>query len=1155
LAILRTVPLFLFAVMACCGSRAVADSPLPVQTVFLILMENFNWSSIYGSSNAPFINNTLLPMSSYCQQYYNPPGLHPSEPNYIWLQAGTNFGIKHDSTPAVDHQSSTDTLFLMLDQSGIPWKAYEENISGLTCPVTDSYPYAVRHDPFVYFDAVRLNPDYCISHVRPYTELATDLLNNTVARYNFITPNVTNDMHDSVCSSCVPPVPRLVQGDHWLSQEIPKILASQAYSNNGAIFITFDEGNGASSDGPIMMMVLSPLAKGKGYSNSLHYTHSSTLRTMQNIFGLSPYLGDAANATDLSDLFLIPKLPIITTQPHNAIAPPGGTASFNVVAQGNPPLSYQWRKNSNPFGGPTSSTLTLTNVQNSDAAGYSVVVSNPFGSATSAVATLTIVLPPTITAQPQSTNALAGNSVSLMVSATGGAPLSYQWFFNTAPITNATNATLTLNNAQPSNSGNYTVRVSNPVDSVLSSNANLTVTIAPILTIAATDAAAAEAGLDPGTFTITRSGSTFSALSIIFNVGGSATPNSDYVALTSPVTLAAGMASTNLTVVPIDDSIAEPIETVIVTLASGANYVVGSPASATVTITDDDNLPPSVSITNPVSGASYVGPVNIQIEAMASDSDGTVAQVDFYFDGTNKLGTATSAPFGITWTNALGGTHLLSAVATDNFGLSNVSEPVSIYINSPPTVNIASPDNGASFATPANINITVNAADNGFISLVEFFVGNTLLGTRTNTPYTITFTNVAVGDYVLSARATDNEGLMAFSSPVNITVHEPTPDFADNFRERGQLTGFTNFVFGNNSSYTREPEEPAHDGAFGTNSAWISWVAPDSGLCTMTTTTNGLGGVSSLFDTVLAVYTGDVVSNLTYVASNDDDLTASNYTSQSRVTFSAAAGTTYQVAVDSYGAGQSGNIYFRMSLPNTFPIITNQPQSQVVNVGINVTFSVGVSSPTAARFQWQFNGANISNATNSTLTLQNVSGDSGGSYNVLVSNSAHSITSAPASLLVRTPPVIVQAPQTVVADPGSNALFSVSVSGAAPFNYQWRFNGSDISGATAGTFTASNVQYTNAGNYSVHVSNSLGSTNSQSGELIVRPKIVSGAPTNGGFQLFLNGTPGKSYAIEAAASLPGWGQIGSVTNSAVQSQYVDPAASSSNRLYRLRLAQ
>jgi hypothetical protein len=68
------------------------------------------------------------------------------------------------------------------------------------------------------------------------------------------------------------------------------------------VFIVWDEGT-SSSDGPIAMIVISPLAKGGGYNNAIHYTHSSTLRTMEEIFGVSPFVGDAANATDLSDLF------------------------------------------------------------------------------------------------------------------------------------------------------------------------------------------------------------------------------------------------------------------------------------------------------------------------------------------------------------------------------------------------------------------------------------------------------------------------------------------------------------------------------------------------------------------------------------------------------------------------------------------------------------------------------------------------------------------------------------------------------------------------------------------------------------------------------------------------------------------------------------
>src|SRR5438270_11702053 len=66
------------------------------RTVFLIMMENHNWAQIKGSPSAPYINSVLLPMASHAEQYYTPPRLHPSEPNYLWLEAGTNFGILND---------------------------------------------------------------------------------------------------------------------------------------------------------------------------------------------------------------------------------------------------------------------------------------------------------------------------------------------------------------------------------------------------------------------------------------------------------------------------------------------------------------------------------------------------------------------------------------------------------------------------------------------------------------------------------------------------------------------------------------------------------------------------------------------------------------------------------------------------------------------------------------------------------------------------------------------------------------------------------------------------------------------------------------------------------------------------------------------------
>jgi phospholipase C len=264
-------------------------------------MENHNWSQIAGNPSAPFINHNLLPMSSYARAYYNPPGLHPSEPNYLWLEAGTNFGVVDDGSPASNRQSSSLHLVTLLQHANISWKTYQEDISGATCPLETSGRYAVKHNPMAFFDDITggNNPQssYCIAHERPYSEFTADLLNNAVAHYNFITPDICNDMHDS----CAPSYNSVAQGDSWLAQQIPLILASRAYREGGVILITWDEGEGG--DGPIGMIALSPYARGSGYSNTIHYTHSSTLRTVEELFGVSPLLGDAANAPDLRDLF------------------------------------------------------------------------------------------------------------------------------------------------------------------------------------------------------------------------------------------------------------------------------------------------------------------------------------------------------------------------------------------------------------------------------------------------------------------------------------------------------------------------------------------------------------------------------------------------------------------------------------------------------------------------------------------------------------------------------------------------------------------------------------------------------------------------------------------------------------------------------------
>jgi hypothetical protein len=279
-----------------------------IRTVWVVVMENSDWSKIKGSTNCPYIN-TLLPQAAWCERYYNPPGLHPSLPNYLWLLSGTNFGIQDDALPSVNHQSSTNTLFHQLDAGGISWRCYAEGVSGTNCPDTIVGDYAPRHVPFLYFDTVLNNLTNCTNHIRPYPEIGRDLTNGTVARFNFLVPNRTNDMHDPTTDRPA----ALQQGDAWLAVEMPKILNSSAYQNGGLLIVTFDEGEGSTGDGPIGAIFLSPRVKSSGYASSNFFDHSSLLRTWQDIFGVGPYLGGAAYANDMSDIFKTVRINGITS--------------------------------------------------------------------------------------------------------------------------------------------------------------------------------------------------------------------------------------------------------------------------------------------------------------------------------------------------------------------------------------------------------------------------------------------------------------------------------------------------------------------------------------------------------------------------------------------------------------------------------------------------------------------------------------------------------------------------------------------------------------------------------------------------------------------------------------------------------------------------
>jgi acid phosphatase len=288
-----------------------------IQKVFYLMEENRDANQVYGSSDAPYINGTLMTTYDYATDYTN--DVHPSEPNYVWMEAASNncgdntFTNDNDPTKT-NSTATTDHLVNYLGRIGKTWKSYQENLPG-SCGISTSGQYAAKHNPFVFFQDVvgsYSSPSaYCLSHIVDYTNLATDLANNTLADFIEITPNLCDDGHD-----CANPTVETFLHSSTIQSVINYVTNP---SNHAILVIDWDESE--STNLHPMVLIAPPATLQGSHAISTPVDHSSFVRSIQRIFGIDPshtdpttgqpfsWLRNASTATDFSSFFATGQFP------------------------------------------------------------------------------------------------------------------------------------------------------------------------------------------------------------------------------------------------------------------------------------------------------------------------------------------------------------------------------------------------------------------------------------------------------------------------------------------------------------------------------------------------------------------------------------------------------------------------------------------------------------------------------------------------------------------------------------------------------------------------------------------------------------------------------------------------------------------------------
>jgi hypothetical protein len=723
----------------------------------------------------------------------------------------------------------------------------------------------------------------------------------------------------------------------------------------------------------------------------------------------------------------------ITAPPASQTVAAGGSVTFAVTTTGTNLMTYQWAHNKAPINGATASTLVVgPPIADSDAGSYTVTVTSTAGSLVGGPAILTVVDPPNIATQPAGQTLAAGTDLALSVTPAGQGPFTYQWLLNGTSLAGATNSSFVAPSAQPLNSGNYQVVVSDLAASALSA-------VAPVVVLTAVTI--------PGT-------------------------NNSFASRTSIDPLSGPVAGDNLSA---------PVQTLLPDNLPGGNSIW---FTWTATFTGNLSLTTQGSDFDTVM-AVYTGSAAGRLTPVAADDDSGGALTSLVAFNVTK---GTAYQIAVDGFQGAAGRVVLGQPAGTGYRILNPSSGAAVPV-------IVKEPAGQSAAAGAKATLSVTASSATKLSYQWQFQGTPIAGATGSSlvvgplrPSLVGYYSVLVANAAGSAQSeaaevqiTSNVGGAAATSQgkfINTTGGAKPASLAEDLTPQdvgGDTRGFSVAQVFSTVGAEAEAGEPEPCGQVGTASQWFSYTAPGTGILQINTD-------GSSFNTILGVYTGSGTSfaSLAEVGCGY----ATNYLAQGQpgVTLpEVVKGTKYYILVAGY-QGARGVARLQIGLGQKLAF-SGLPESRWVTAGSNATFAVGTTGSIPTSYQWQLNGANVEGGTQASYTVTNAEAGAVGNYTVIVSNVVGVATSSPPAVLtLQFAPAIVSGPTNETVLLGQATKFSVTAIGVNtknnPFVSRWYFGGEPLSKATNLVLSLTKTYWTNNGDYYLVISNSYGATTS-----------------------------------------------------------------------------